>query len=242
MNKLSTAADNAALLERVRCGDAAAEEELMRANMGLVRSVAARFVGRGQEKEDLEQIGCIGMLKAIRGYDKSYGTAFSTYAVPLIMGEIKRFLRDDGLIKVGREAKRNYVQLSQAKERFFKEHGREARLSELCAVCGMDEETAVYAMEACSGAISLEEKIGGEDGVRVEELCGDAGLGCLDEKIALQQAIDRLTEREKTIIYMRYYKGLTQNDVAKRLGVTQVKISRDESKIREKLRKELKCG
>lgn len=110
------AAENALLLERVKTGDKSAEDELVRANLALVRSIAVRFLGRGQELEDLVQIGCMGLLKAVRGYDSSYGTAFSTYAVPLISGEIKRFLRDDGLIKVSREAKRNYVILMHAKE------------------------------------------------------------------------------------------------------------------------------
>lgn len=110
------AAENALLLERVKTGDKSAEDELVRANLALVRSIAVRFLGRGQDLEDLVQIGCMGLLKAVRGYDPSYGTAFSTYAVPLISGEIKRFLRDDGLIKVSREAKRNYVILMHAKE------------------------------------------------------------------------------------------------------------------------------
>ena len=126
------AAENALLLERVKSGDKSAEEDLIRSNLALVRSIAVRFMGRGQDLEDLIQIGCMGLLKAVRGYDDSYGTAFSTYAVPLISGEIKRFLRDDGLIKVSREAKRNYTVFMRAKELYCKKSGREPKLHELC--------------------------------------------------------------------------------------------------------------
>lgn len=239
---MNRAKENARLLERAAAGERAAEEELMRENMALVRSIALRFVGRGQDLEDLVQIGSIGMLKAVRGYDKSYGTAFSTYAVPLISGEIKRFLRDDGLIKVSREAKRHYSLLMHAKEAYIRANGKEPRLHELCEQCGVSEDDAVYAMEACGGTVSLQEKLGDEDGLSLEDVCGDSGLGELTDKIALRQAIETLGERDKTIVYMRYYKGLTQNEVAVRLGLTQVKVSRAEKKIKETIRNMLLCG
>lgn len=233
---------NALLLEKASLGDKKAEEELMKTNMGLVKNIALRFCGRGQEIEDLVQIGSVGMLKAIRGYDKSYNTAFSTYAVPLITGEIKRFLRDDGLIKVSREAKRNNYMLLKAKEEYVREKGEEPKLSELCEICNISKEDALYAMEACSATLSLQEKIGNEDGLSIEEVCGDSGLGEVTEKIALKQAIDTLEETEKNIIIMRYFKGMTQNEVAKRLGMTQVKVSRTEKKIISALKNQLKCG
>ncbi len=214
----------------------------MRDNMALVRSVALRFLGRGQELEDLIQIGAIGMLKAVRGYDASYGTVFSTYAVPLIAGEIKRFLRDDGLIKVSREAKQNYRMLMRGAETLSHSLGREPHIDELCTFCGVSKEDAVYALQACSAAVSLQEKIGDEDGGCLEDLCGDSGLGELTDKIALRQAIASLEEKERTIIYLRYYKGLTQSEIAARLGMTQVKVSRTEKKIRENIRKMLVCG
>ena len=138
------AAENALLLERVKTGDKSAEDELVRANLALVRSIAVRFLGRGQDLEDLVQIGCMGLLKAVRGYDPSYGTAFSTYAVPLISGEIKRFLRDDGLIKVSREAKRNYVILMHAKEMFCKQNVREPKLHELCEASGVSYDETLF--------------------------------------------------------------------------------------------------
>ena len=231
------AAENALLLERVKGGDKSAEEELVRSNLALVRSIAVRFMGRGQDLEDLIQIGCMGLLKAVRGYDDSYGTAFSTYAVPLISGEIKRFLRDDGLIKVSREAKRNYTVLMRAKELYCKKSGREPKLHELCEACGIAYDDAVYALEACGGTVSLQDKIGDEDGLSVEEICADNTLGDLTEKLALEQAVESLKERDKAIVFMRYYKGLTQNEVALRLGMTQVKVSRAEKRIKGELKK-----
>lgn len=239
MNKFD---NNMVLLERAASGDKNAEEQLVRENMGLVKSIALRFLGRGQELDDLMQIGAIGMLKAVRGYDKSYNTVFSTYAVPMITGEIKRFLRDDGIIKVSREAKRNYLRLMKEKERYILKTGNEPKLNELCALCEITCEDAVYAMEACSGTVSLQEKIGGEDGLSVEDLCGEDSLGDMIEKMALGEAIESLDEKARDIIYMRYFKGMTQSDVAKRLGITQVKVSRTEKKIIMSLKEKLKCG
>lgn len=230
---------NAALLAKAKEGEKGAEEALVRNNLALVRSIALRFLGRGQDIEDLMQIGCMGLLKAVRGYDPAYGTAFSTYAVPLISGEIKRFLRDDGLIKVSREAKRQYRQLLCQAEAYRAKHGKEPKLQELCTLCGIAYDDAVYAFSACGGVLSLEDKVGDEDGKRVEELCADTTLADFTEKIALGQAVSSLEERDRTIIFMRYYKGLTQNEVAARLGMTQVKVSRAEKRIKEELRKKL---
>ena len=233
---------NKLLLRLASEGDKAAEEELIKENMGLVKSIALRFTGRGQELEDLVQIGAVGMLKAVRGYDASYNTVFSTYAVPMIIGEIKRFLRDDGLIKVSREAKRNYRLLERCKEEYIRKNGVEPKIGELCSICGMTEEDALYAMEACSQTVSLNEKIGGEDGMTVEEICEDEKIGDVTEKIALMQAIDNLDERDRQIISMRYFKGMTQSEVGKLLGMTQVKVSRAEKRIILLLKDGLKCG
>lgn len=233
---------NRVLLERALSGDRMAEEELIKENMGLVKNIAARFTGRGTELEDLVQIGAMGMLKAIRGYDSAFNTAFSTYAVPMIMGEIKRYLRDDGLIKVSREAKRNYRILMRLKETFVAENGFEPKISELCEISGMNEEDAVYAFEACSGTVSLNEKIGDEDGLTFEEMLEDEKIGDITEKIALMQAIEKLDSMDRQIIYLRYFKGMTQNEVGKLLGMTQVKVSRTEKKIILLLKNGLKCG
>ncbi len=239
---MSITDNNLTLLEMASTGDKSAEEQLIKQNMGLVKSIALRFTGRGQDMEDLIQIGALGMLKAIRGYDKTYNTAFSTYAVPLITGEIKRFLRDDGLIKISREAKRNYYILMKTREEQITSKGIEPKLTDLCELCGISKEDAVYAMEACAATVSLQEKIGDEDGLSVEDICGDSGLGDITERIALKQAIDLLEERDRNIIIMRYFKGMTQNEVAKRLGMTQVKVSRTEKKIIELLKNGLNCS
>lgn len=233
---------NRILLEKASEGDSAAESELIKENMGLVKSIALRFTGRGQELEDLIQIGSMGMLKAVRGYDKKFNTVFSTYAVPLIVGEIKRFLRDDGLIKVSREAKRNYRVLMKHKEEYVRKNGEEPSLAYLCSLCGINEEDAVYAMEACSQTVSLNEKIGGEDGLSFEDVFEDTTIGDITERIALMQAVEGLEDIERQIIDMRYFKGMTQNQVAKVLGMTQVKVSRTEKKIILLLKDRMKCG
>ncbi len=233
---MNRAEENAALLKRLADGDIRAEEQLVVANLPLVQSVARRFVGRGQELEDLVQIGCVGLLKAVRGFDINYGTAFSTYAVPLISGEIRRFLRDDGLIKVSRETKRKYSLLMRKTEELERQTGRSPRLTEVCKLCGIAYEEGVQAFEACGTLLSLQEKIGDEEGLSVEDVCGDEGMSLLTEKIALEQAIKTLDEKEQMVVLLRYYKDMTQEQVAERMGSTQVKISRTEKKIREKLR------
>lgn len=232
--------ENIKLLELVKLGDAKAEEKLVENNMRLVKSIALRFSSRGKEMEDLVQIGAMGLLKAIRNYDDSFGTAFSTYAVPVITGEIKRFLRDDGLIKVSREAKRNNYILLKAKEDYIAKNNREPRISELCEICGMELSDALYCVTACERAVSLQDKIT-EDGMTVEEVCGDDGLEKEIEKIALMQAIEKLDKESRKIIYMRYFKDMTQNEVARELGYTQVKVSRTEKKIMLLLRENMKC-
>ncbi len=234
--------ENSKLLERYANGDKNAEEELVKLNAPLVKSIAQRFAGRGQDVEDLVQIGNLGVLKAVRGYRKEYKTVFSTYAFPLIIGEIKRFLRDDGLIKVSREAKRNNGILMRAKEKFLSEYGREPRMSELCEICKISEDDAVYAVNACVPSVSLQEKIWDEDGLSYEETFADNNISDITEKIALKEALKKLDEKERKIVFLRYYKGLTQANTAKIMGVNQVKISRSEKKIVEKLKKMLNSG
>lgn len=239
---MNRAEENARLLEQAARGDRAAEAKLVENNLALVRSVARRFVGRGQELDDLVQLGCLGLLKAVRGFDPSFGTAFSTYAVPLISGEIKRFLRDDGIIKVSRETKGRYALLARTGEVFEREHGRSPKIGELAALCGVTCEQAAEAFEACGTPLSLQEKLGDADGMSVEETVADESLSEITEHIALEQAIGTLDEREQTIVRMRYYKDMTQVQVAERLGLTQVKVSRAEKRIKEKLRELLEAS
>lgn len=215
----------------------AATEELINKNMGLVRSIALRFCGRGTEYDDLVQIGTIGMLKAIRTFDADRGTVFSTYAVPLIVGEIRRHLRDDGIIKVGREQRRLGIELRHVSERIMNEEGREAHIEELAAAVGVSLEEAAMAIEATTPLLSLS---GGGD--ETGELEDRLWVGEFDEmervrdRIALGQAIDKLPVEWRKIILLRYYRNLTQKETADRLGLTQVKVSREEKKILEKLR------
>ncbi len=228
---------SALLITRAQEGDTGALDELVSENTGLVRSVALRFTGRGVDYEDLCQIGHIGMIKAIRNFDLSRGTAFSTYAVPLIIGEIKRFLRDDGEIKIGREIKRRGALLYAAREKYISQNGCEPTVSELAAICGLSEEEAVESINATSCIVSLSETVG-EDG-RLEDLLGVDFTPEINEKIALKQAIERLPEEEKKIIYLRYFKGMTQNETGRVLGMTQVSVSRKEAKALVSLKNQL---
>ncbi len=226
-----------ALIADAKNGDSEALARLVEENTGLVRSIAVRFMGRGADYEDLCQIGHIGMIKAIRNFDLERGTAFSTYAVPLIIGEIKRFLRDDGEIKIGREIKRRAAVIMSAKEKFVGDNIREPTVSELAALCGFSEEEIVESLNAATPTLSLSEAIG-EDST-LEDLLGVDFTNELNEKIALKQAIEGLETQEKEIILLRYYKNLTQTEAGRLLGLTQVTVSRKEAKALEKLKKAL---
>ena len=234
--------ENHELLRLVREGDSEALECLVDQNLGLVKKIALRFIGRGAEYEDLVQIGVIGMIKAARSFDFEYGTAFSTYAVPLIMGEIRRFLRDDGPIKVGRAVKQRGREIMKARESFISEHCREARISELSALTGYTEEEIVACIEAQSPIVSLNEPIGAdENGATLESGLADESnaLDTLTDRIALSEAIRRLPPLWRNIVELRYFKELSQNETGKRLGITQVKVSREEQKILHSLRQAL---
>ena len=233
---------NTELLREAHNGDMAATEALVRDNIGLVRSVALRFKDRGVDYEDLVQIGSLGMLKAIRSFDLSLGTSFSTYAVPLIMGEIRRFLRDDGLIKVSRTYKQQSAILNKTRERYVIENGKEPRIEELAKLSGLSTEEAVFALEATAQVTSLSAPLSGEDdGFTIEStLCEDRSeIDKRLEQIALKLAISSLPSLWRKIIVLRYLYEYSQSETAKRLGLTQVKISREEKKIFAALRKQL---
>ncbi len=226
-----------ALISRAKEGDERALEKLVDENTGLVRSIAVRFTGRGVDYDDLCQIGHIGMIKAIRNFDLERGTAFSTYAVPLIIGEIKRFLRDDGEIKVGRELKRRGAMIMGAREKYISANGNEPTVSELAAMCGISEEETIEGISATASTVSLSEQVG-EDST-LEDFLGSDFTPELNEKIALKQAIDRLPSEEREIIYLRYFKNMTQSEAGRALGLTQVTVSRKEAKALKRLRDEL---
>ncbi len=221
-----------------------ATEELIERNRGLVKKIALRFVGRGVELDDLLQIGTIGMLKAIRSFDVERGTQFSTYAVPLVFGEIRKHLRDEGPIKVGRYYKRLGAQLLALRSEIFANEGREARIGELAERCGVSTEEAAMALDATSPMTSLfDYAYSEEDGVFVGDTLADEDSLLENERIidriALSEAISSLPRDWQKIIVCRYYRGMTQEATARLLGVTQVKVSREEKKILEALRQKL---
>mgnify|MGYP005766322347 FL=1 len=228
-----------ALLEAARGGDNDACEQMMEENAGLIWSVVRRYYGRGTDPEDLYQLGCLGFLKAVRGFDPAFGCQFSTYAVPKIAGEIRRYLRDDGAVKVSRGVKERAATIRQARDRLSHSLGREPTLSELSAETGLEPEDIAAAEEANLPVASLQMEAG-EDGFTLESMLGTDGMeeGVV-ERLALRGAIDALPERERQVIFLRYYKNLTQDKTAKVLGVSQVQISRIERKAMEHLRKEL---
>ena len=234
---------NQELLQRARDGDSDAEAALVEENLGLVRKVARRFLDRGTEYEDLVQIGTIGMIKAIRSFSPERGTVFSTYAVPLIIGEIRRHLRDEGPIKVSRIYKRQGLMLMCEKNRIAAEEGREAGVAELAARCGVSIEEAAVSLDAMSPITSLSDFVYGEDTVTYENVIPDEESERESEricdKVALSQCIHRLPELWKKIVLMRYFRNMTQQQTANALGLTQVKISREEKKLLTALREEL---
>ncbi len=235
------------LLRAVNSNDAAlaerATEALITENMGLVRAAAMRFRDRGIEYEDLLQIGTMGMLRAIRTFDLSRGTAFSTFAVPLIVGEIKRSLRDDGIIHVSRSYKQLAGELSRQKQLFMLKEGREPSLQELSEATGVSMEEAAIALSATSPVASLSEKIfeddKGELGERITSDESEHEPAILTDRIALSQAISRLPPLWRKILLIRYFRNRTQQETAEVLGLTQVKISREEKKILAFLRGEM---
>ena len=231
--------DAPALLEAARAGDNDACERLLLDNSGLIWSVARRYYGRGVDPEDLYQLGCLGFLKAIRGFDTAYGTQFSTYAVPKIAGEIRRFLRDDGAVKVSRGAKERALSLRQKREELSQRLGREPTVSELAEATGLEPEDIAAADTAVLTVASLQGETG-EDGFSLEAVLGDQGIEDeLVEKLTLRQAIDQLPERERLVILLRFYKNLTQDRVSKVLGVSQVQVSRIERRAVARLREAL---
>ena len=241
MKQTSVYERNAELLERVQMGDGEAEAALVEENLGLVRNVARRFLDRGTEYEDLVQIGTIGMIKAIRSFDLSRGTTFSTYAVPLIVGEIRRHLRDDGIIKVSRTYRRIGVALMNAQNRIRSEEGRDPTIGELAELCGVAPEEAAIALDAIAPVASLSETVYGEEGITLEGTIADEDndIEKAADRIALSQAISRMQPLWQKIVLLRYYRDMTQQQTAERLGLSQVKVSREEKKIMEFLRGEL---
>lgn len=226
------------LLAAATAGDQEACQEIIRTNDRLIWSIVQRYSGRGVELEDLFQLGCIGFLKAIQGFDPEYGTCFSTYAVPKIAGEIRRFLRDDGAVKVSRSVKEQAGKLYTVRERLRISLGREPTVGELAEETGMEIEDIASIETATAQVASLQAETG--EGLTLESALGDTGMEeSLVEQIALRDAIASLPEREQMVIVLRYYRGFTQERTARVVGVSQVQISRIERKAVQHLREKL---
>ncbi len=224
------------LILRAKEGDSQASEALINENSGLIWSVARRFIGRGVETDDLYQLGCLGFLKAIEGFDLEFGTQFSTYAVPKISGEIRRFLRDDGALKVSRSLKEQSASIKNIRCKLTALLGREPTIQELSEQSGFTPEEIAMAETATAATESIYQE-NGEDGFSLENVLTDTeSEDRMVEKIALRQAVDKLPEREKLVIQLRYFHSLTQQRVAKVMDVSQVQVSRIEKKALEKIR------
>lgn len=247
----------AELIKKSQAGDKQAREKLISDNLGLVYSVAKRFAGRGHDREELIQIGSIGLMKAIDKFDCSYDVKFSTYAVPVICGEIRRFLRDDGLVKVSRSLKENAWKVKQAQRELAQELGREATLAEISEKTGLESEDIVMALDAAIEVESIYKTVYQADGNEIflvdQVVNGEAGsVGCsvqdragadetgrLLDELVIKELLSGLSEEERTLIELRYFEDKTQTVVAKALGVNQVKVSRMEKKILLAMRKKL---
>ena len=232
------AADTLSLLEAARQGDNDACARMMEENSGLIWSIVRRYYGRGVDPEDLYQLGCMGFLKAVRGFDPAFGCQFSTYAVPKIAGEIRRFLRDDGAVKVSRGLKERAGSIRNARDRLQADLGREPTLSELAEETGLEPEEIAAAEEANAPVASLQMETG--EGFTLESVLGTEGMEeGIVEREALRSAVSSLPDRERQVIVLRYFRGLTQDRTARIMGVSQVQISRVEKKAMEYLRRRL---
>lgn len=217
------------LLKRVKQGDMTAREELIRGNLRLVLSVIQRFTNRGESADDLFQVGCIGLIKAIDNFDITQNVRFSTYAVPMIMGELRRYLRDNAPVRVSRSMRDTAYKAMQAKEKLITEKGREPRIEEIAKELGVPRQDVVIALEAISEPISLYEPVFSESGdtIYVLDQLGDHNddMNWLNE-ISLKEAIEHLGKREKRILNLRFFRGKTQVEVAKEIGISQAQVSR----------------
>ena len=233
---------NDQLLIRAKEGDKEAKEELVNNNLGLIHHIVKRFLGRGVEAEDLFQIGSIGLLKAIDHFDLNYGVQFSTYAVPMIQGEIKRFIRDDGMIKISRSIKENSYKISKTVNAYIQKYGKEPTVLCLCKETGLTKEDVVMAMESMAEVESIYKTTSMKDGN--EQYLVDKLIGEKQEedkvvnKVMLSQLLNKLGETEKTLVKLRYFEDKTQTQVAGVLGISQVQVSRLEKKILMGLRRE----
>lgn len=229
------------LIQNSQAGDQNARDELVLSNQRLVWAVVQRFLNRGYEADDLFQIGCIGLMKAIDKFDLSYEVKFSTYAVPMIIGEIQRFLRDDSTVKVSRSLKETAKHIRHVKDDLAKKLGRQPHITEIAEEMGLDPTEVVFAQEALRTPASIHETVFENDGDPIylmDQIADDENHEWFD-KIALHEILNRLPERERFIVYMRFFRDKTQSDVAEVLGISQVQVSRLEKRILQQIRMQL---
>ncbi len=229
------------LLRAAQAGDEDAQETLVRCNVALVKSVVKKFLGRGVEYDDLFQIGCMGLVKAINNFSDEFNVRFSTYAVPMIAGEIKRFLRDDGMVKVSRSLKELAAKSAAVAEQLKRECNRDPSIQEIASVLGVDAEEVVFAQDAARAHLSLQEPVFEDSGATLLDQVAqseDEGDAMID-RILLKELIGKLDARDRKIVFLRYFQDKTQSEIARLMGVSQVQISRLESKIIQRLKSAL---
>lgn len=229
------------LISASQNGDTEATEKLIEENMGLVMSVARKFYNRGYDKDDINQLGAMGLLRAVKNFDTGLDVKFSTYAVPMIMGEIKRFLRDDGPLKVSRDIKRTAAQITYFVESEKAKSGSSPGVNDIASALGISVDDVLQAMEATRPPDSIFSERNDGDTKLVDYIKDSSDEGKLLAKIDIKSAISKLSERDRTIIIMRYFLDKTQSDIAKRLGISQVQVSRLEKKILSELKNKLAC-
>ena len=221
---------------RAQNGDAAARDRLVRDNLALVKYIVKRFMGRGAEFDDLFQWGCLGLLKAIDRFDPDYPVRFSTYAVPVIMGEIRRFLRDDGMVHVSRTINEQARRIEKYIEGFEAREHRRPEIDEIAGALGMDRESVVLAMNSRQRVRSLSEPVRGDSELRLMDVLGTEPMKKVDARLTLSRLLRDLTDQERTVIVRRYFKAHTQTEIARDMGMTQVQVSRMESRILKRMR------
>lgn len=228
------------LIKKCQDGDKDAKDLLVRANIGLVAVIVKKFLNRGYEYEDLFQIGCIGLIKALKNFDASFNVKFSTYAVPMIMGEIKRFIRDDGPIKVSRNMKETAKKIKVVKEQLTKSYGREATIEEIARELSITTEDVIFSLESLNTPEYLYDTIHQDDGspvLLIDKISEEKDYGTdVVDKVALKEIINNLDAKSRQIIILRYFKDMTQNQIADILGISQVQVSRIEKKVLDYMR------
>ena len=229
-------------IRHAKAGEQSAKETLIEHNVSLIKCIVKRYLGKGVDYDDLFQIGCMGFLKAIAGFDESFGVKFSTYAVPMIAGEIKRFMRDDGVVKVSRTMKQTAKEINVFIEEYVLAHGRQPSVSEIAVKFHMDEAETVFTMGSSKMPLSLQRSTDYKDGKErelIETLPAADDQEDMLDRMLLKEAIENLPERDKKIIVLRYFRDMTQSEVAERIGVSQVQVSRIENRIIKDFREKL---